>query len=329
MAQQTTQPTKVGGGQITTQQYLDKIQNALMSQIEQKIEAMPDGFNKERFCLNCVTLIRDMLKDNKKKNNLSNISVDSIALCMIKGAFLGLDFMSGECYAIPYAGEMSFQTDYKGELKVCKKHSINPIKDIFAKLVREGDTYEEIVEDGKQNIIFRPLPFNDAPIVGAFAVVTYKDGSMLYESMSAKEIEEIRQNYSKAKDGDAWKKSTGEMYKKTVLRRLSKFIEKDFDKVEQIMSYDEGAGMEFNNAVLSTSRKEAPRLSAAGQPDNVFVQSKVQTRQTRAKEPVTVEPQQAAEFAAFEAAYAQEPLPETPEQMSMNIEAMADELPFN
>lgn len=300
-----------------------------MYQIEQKMEAMPEGFNKDRFCLNCVTLIRDMLKDDRKKQNLCNISIESIALCMIKGAFLGLDFLLGECYAIPYKNEMSFQTDYKGEIKVCKKHSINPIKDIFAKLVREGDTYEEIVEDGKQNIIFKPLPFNDKPIVGAFAIVTYKDGSMLYESMSAQEIEGVRQNYSKAKDGDAWKKSAGEMYKKTVLRRLSKFIEKDFDKVEQIMSYDEGAGMEFSNAVLSTSRKETPRIAATGQPDNVF--SQVQAKQ---KVPVpyqlTTAEQEFADFdAQFAAQYAQEQLPETPEQMSAEIEAMADELPFN
>lgn len=314
---------------MTTSQYLEKIQNAIMVQLTEKISAMPEGFNKDRFTLNCVTLIRDMLKDKKKRDNLSGISAESIALCMIKGAFLGLDFMSGECYAIPYGGEMSFQTDYKGELKICKKHSINPIKDIFAKLVREGDIYEEIVEDGKQNIIFKPLPFNDAPIVGAFAVVTYKDGSMMYESMSAKEIENIRQTYSKAKDGDAWKKSTGEMYKKTVLRRLSKFIEKDFDKVEQIMSYDEGAGMEFNNALLSTSRKQQPQLAATGQPENLF--STAQTKQTRKKEPVQVTQEQADEFAAFEQQLEQpQQEPQQPENPYEGIDQFDDsELPFN
>lgn len=327
MAQQ--QPARSQGGNMTTSQYLEKIQNAIMAQLTEKISAMPEGFNKDRFTLNCVTLIRDMLKDKKKRDNLSGISAESIALCMIKGAFLGLDFMSGECYAIPYGGEMSFQTDYKGELKICKKHSINPIKDIFAKLVREGDIYEEIVEDGKQNIIFKPLPFNDAPIVGAFAVVTYKDGSMMYESMSAKEIENIRQTYSKAKDGDAWKKSTGEMYKKTVLRRLSKFIEKDFDKVEQIMSYDEGAGMEFNNALLSTSRKQQPQLAATGQPENLF--STAQTKQTRKKEPVQVTQEQADEFAAFEQQLEQpQQEPQQPENPYEGIDQFDDsELPFN
>lgn len=265
--------------QVTTAEYLNNIQDALMKQIAEKVGAMPEGFNKDRFILNCITLIRDMLKDKKKRENLDGISADSIALCMIKGAFLGLDFLSGECYAIPYNKEMNFQTDYKGEIKICKKHSIQPIKDIFAKIVREGDLYDEGVEDGKQKLVFKPLPFNNGKIIGAFAIVTYTDGSMLYESMSAEEIEGVRQNYSKAKDSDAWKKSSGEMYRKTVIRRLSKYIEKDFDKVEQLMAYDEGGGVEFQNGLLSTSRKQTAALPEKVEPVDAFAFAKNNSNQ--------------------------------------------------
>lgn len=290
------------GKQVTTAEYLNGIQEALMKQIAEKMGAMPEGFNKDRFVLNCITLIRDMLKDKKKRENLDGISADSIALCMIKGAFLGLDFLSGECYAIPYGKEMNFQTDYKGEIKVCKKHSIQPIKDIFAKVVREGDLYDEGVDDGKQKLTFKPLPFNNGKMIGAFAIVTFTDGSMLYESMSAEEIENVRQNYSKAKDSDAWKKSSGEMYRKTVIRRLSKYIEKDFDKVEQLMAYDEGGGVEFQNGLLSTSRQQAAALPDKGEPVNVFEQIR-QSQQNR-KEPEPVQQERDSrydeEFTRFE-----------------------------
>ncbi len=290
------------GKQVTTAEYLNGIQEALMKQIAEKIGAMPEGFNKDRFVLNCITLIRDMLKDKKKRENLDGIPADSIALCMIKGAFLGLDFLSGECYAIPYGKEMNFQTDYKGEIKVCKKHSIQPIKDIFAKVVREGDLYDEGVDDGKQKLTFKPLPFNNGKMIGAFAIVTFTDGSMLYESMSAEEIENVRQNYSKAKDSDAWKKSSGEMYRKTVIRRLSKYIEKDFDKVEQLMAYDEGGGVEFQNGLLSTSRQQAAALPDKGEPVNVFEQIR-QSQQNR-KEPEPVQQERDSrydeEFTRFE-----------------------------
>lgn len=311
MAQQQQQTGKT----VTTTDYLNQIQAALMNQIQEKMNAMPDGFNKDRFVLNCITLIRDMLKDKKKRENLDGIAPESIALCMIKGAFLGLDFLSGECYAIPYAGEMNFQTDYKGEVKVCKKHSIEPIKDIFAKVVREGDFYDEGVEDGKQNIVFRPVAFSDKPIIGAFAIVTFKDGSMLYESMSAKEIEEVRTNYSKAKNSEAWQKSAGEMYRKTVIRRLSKYIQKDFDNVEQLMAYDEGGGMEFKNSNLITSRQVAA-LPDKGTTVDVFA-----AMNTQKKEPVPVQQQNEEEFRMFEEQYAQPPV--DPEFMIPD-----EELPF-
>ena len=76
--------------------------------------------------------------------------------------------------------KMKFQTDYKGEIKLNKKYSKNPIRDIFAKVVRSGDEFYEEVSGGDQNIYFKPLPFNNGEMVGAFAVIKYKDGSMQY-----------------------------------------------------------------------------------------------------------------------------------------------------
>lgn len=121
-------------GQMTADQYLDQIQNQLMKTLTEKKDAMPPGFNQQRFALNCITVIRDMMKDYKKREQLQTVDINSIVLCMIKGAYLGLDFLNGECYAIPYKGEMTFQTDYKGEIKVCKRFSDDPIKDIYAKV---------------------------------------------------------------------------------------------------------------------------------------------------------------------------------------------------
>ena len=125
---------------------------------------------------------------------------------------------------------------------------------------------------------------------------------MLYESMSAEEIEGVRQNYSKAKDSDAWKKSSGEMYRKTVIRRLSKYIEKDFDKVEQLMAYDEGGGVEFQNGLLSTSRTPQAALPDNGEPVNVFNQIRQAQQNRREPEPVRQERDNRydEEFAQFE-----------------------------
>ena len=73
-----------------------------------------------------------------------------------------------------------------------------------------------------------------------FAVVLFKDGSMMYDTMSVKEIEEVRNNFSKAKNSKAWAATPGEMYKKTVLRRLCKLIDLDFNSQQRLAYEDAG-----------------------------------------------------------------------------------------
>ena len=206
--------------------------------ITSKLDAMPKGFNQTRFMQNCMTVLQDT-------QGIENCSPISISRTLLKGAFLGLDFFQKECYAIPYGNSLQFQTDYKGETKMAKKYSIRPIKDIYAKVIKEGDLFEEEIVSGVQMINFKPLPLNDGEIMGAFAVVLYEDGGMEYEVMTKKEIEDVRNNFSKQKNGLMWTKTPGEAYKKTVLRRLTKKIEKDFASVEQAKTYEESSDFEF------------------------------------------------------------------------------------
>lgn len=208
--------------------------------LETKQEALPKDFNKARFLQNCMTVLQDT-------KGIEQCQPITVARTMLKGAFLGLDFFNKECYAIPYNDTLQFQTDYKGEIKLAKKYSFNPIKDIYAKVVRQGDEFQESIKDGQQTIDFKPISFNNGEIIGAFAVCLFQDGGMIYETMPKQEIEGIRNNFSKAKNSPAWTKTPGEMYKKTVLRRLCKLIELDFDSIESKKTYNETSDFEFQD----------------------------------------------------------------------------------
>lgn len=214
--------------------------NQLEKLLTSKAEALPKDFNQTRFMQNCMTVLQDT-------KGIEKVQPITIARTMLKGAFLSLDFMNKECYAIPYGNSLQFQTDYKGEVKLAKKYSTNPIKDIYAKLVRKGDFFEEEIKEGQQYINFKPIPFNTDEIIGAFAICFYRDGSMIYDTMSKEEIEKVRKNYSKAPNSPSWVKSPGEMYKKTVLRRLCKMISLDFDSIEQQKAYEDGGDAEFKD----------------------------------------------------------------------------------
>lgn len=220
--------------------YLTTIHNGLESALDKQVKALPDKFNKQRFMQNCMTVLQD------GKADFSKCEARTVVRTLLKGAFLGLDFFNGECYAIPYGNSCQFQTDYKGEIKLCKRYSSNPIKDIYAKLVREGDFFEEEIHNGQQTVNFKPKPFNDGKIIGAFAVIVYMDGSMIYDTMSVAEMDNTRQIFSKAANSKAWKDTPGEMYKKTVLRRICKLVDLNFDTAEQCEAFMDGGDMDVN-----------------------------------------------------------------------------------
>jgi recombination protein RecT len=255
---------------------LEVIHRQVNSMIDQKIEAMPKDFNKTRFIQNAMTV----LMENKDK--ISKMNPNSVARTILKGAFLGLDFFQKECYAIPYGTELQFQTDYKGEKKIAKKYSIRPVQDIYAKIVREGDMFDEVIMDGRQSINFKPAPFNDKEIIGAFAVVLYKDGGMQYETMSKKDIDSVRTGYSKQSTGQAWTKSFGEMAKKTVLRRLCKHIEIDFENLEQAKIYEESADVEFKKkkeTVVATSSLDSTPIYEQEEDEQEVIDVEIEPKQ--------------------------------------------------
>lgn len=202
---------------------------ALTERLDGVAEALPKDFNKTRFVQNAVAVIND-------NPNLQKYAPSQLMGGLMKGAYLGLDFYSKECYLVPYGNQLNYQTSYLGAKKLAKKYSIRKIKDIGSKIVREGDFFEETGEGGNTSYIFKPKPFNNGKIVGAFAYVVFEDGGVTVDTMSIDELEKTRSK-SKASNSMAWKDFTTEMYRKTVLHRLCKHIELDFENLEQQNTY--------------------------------------------------------------------------------------------
>ena len=202
---------------------------ALSEKLEVVNEALPKDFNKKRFVQNALSVINE--NPGLQKYNSSQLMGG-----LLKGAYLGLDFYSKECYLVPYGSQLNYQTSYLGAKKLAKKYSIRKIKDIGSKVVREGDFFEETGEGGNTSYIFKPKPFNNGNIIGAFAYVVFEDGGVTVDTMSLEELETTRKK-SKMGNVGAWKDFTSEMYRKTVLHRLCKHIELDFENLEQQSTY--------------------------------------------------------------------------------------------
>jgi recombination protein RecT len=199
----------------------------LASELERPnvMEALPRDFNRARFVQNTLALVHD-------NEQLSKMPQSKLVPVLMKGAYLGLDFFNKECYAVPYGQQLQFTPSYKGMVKLAKKFSKRPIKDIYAHIVHDGDEFESGMEDGQEFVKFNPKPFNDGPIVGAFAVAQYQDGGIKVETMSKQQLDAVKR-MSKAQSGTAWKFFADQMYQKAVIRRLCKGIDLDMETIEQ------------------------------------------------------------------------------------------------
>lgn len=196
--------------------------------------ALPVGFNKARFVQNTIAF---MSTDKGKKimKQYGNQAVTGL----LKGAYLGLDFLNRECYLVPFKNELTFLIDYRGAKKLAKKYSIRPITEISAEVVRKDDEFDYGIKDAKPYFIFKPKSNHNSDIKGAFAYVLFEDGNLLIDYMTIEEIENTRNTASKSKNSSAWRDYYTEMIKKVVLKRLCKQIEIEFVNPEQIESYNE------------------------------------------------------------------------------------------
>lgn len=204
----------------------DTFSYALTESLNEQKAALPSDFNITRFVQNSVALLNgnDVLRDFATKYGTGQIKSG-----LLRGAFLGLDFMNAEAYLVPYGSTLNFMPSYKGMVKLCMKYATRPINTIYAKVVKEGDEFVEEIVNGQPSVTFRPKPFNNGKMVGVFAVCLYKDGGMVYEVMSAEDVAQCRKS-SKAQNSPAWSRFGLEMAKKTVLRRLAKSISIDMDE---------------------------------------------------------------------------------------------------
>lgn len=224
---------------VKEKNFLSDVSAELAKRMETELSAIGSNFNTQRFIMNSVEAVRQCKLIDKP------VSPMQVVNGLMKGAYLHLDFFQGECYLIYYRDRgLTFQTDYKGEVKLAKLHSIKPVFEIYAEVVREGDEYEKVTIQSQRYINHKPKRFNNGNIEGAYAVVKYVDGSSDMVEVSVEDIEKIRNTYSKAPNSGAWVNRYVEMCKKTVLRLLCKNIQLDFT-TEQFEAYQEGGDCEF------------------------------------------------------------------------------------
>lgn len=204
----------------------------LSEESQKKIRAsMPSNFKGE-----AERLIRRAIVYFQTNDKLDEATPQSLMMCVIKSAEMGLPLDGRLCHAVVYnnkykdangkeywAKEASTSPDYRGLIAVAKRTGL--IDDIYAEVVCEGDEFRWHRTHDKDEM-FHSFDLMESPrekTIGVYSKVKPRNAEWRYELMTLKAILDIR-NKSKAKDFGPWKvldsSDWRQMAKKTVLRRV-------------------------------------------------------------------------------------------------------------
>ncbi|RWZ59868.1 recombination protein RecT [Halobacillus fulvus] len=206
-------PAQGNGSANTIQAYLKK----MGPEFER---ALPKHMDADRLGRIAMTTIRQNPK-------LLECSIPSLMGAVMQAAQLGLEpGLIGHCYLVPFYNGKLKQTDvqfiigYKGMIDLARRSG--HIESIYAHAVKENDEFE--YELGLHpKLVHKPATGERGELTFVYAVAHFKDGGYQFEVFSKTDVESIK---SRSKSGNygPWQTDYEEMAKKSVIRRMFKYL---------------------------------------------------------------------------------------------------------
>lgn len=239
MSQEPTPPAT----QPTTSAVATRQQGGLRGLIEgetfagQIAKSLPKHMTPDRFVRVAVTAMN-------KTPKLRECDPSSFCLALLTLSQLGLEPDGRNAHLIPFDNrkkgivECQLIIDYKGLVELVMRSGL--VSNIHADAICENDVFEYDCGEIKAHKIDFRKPRGAA--YAFYARATFKDGSVKSEVMTVDDVRAI-QARSRAGQSGPWVTDFSEMAKKTVFRRLSKWLpissefkdalEKDGDQLEE------------------------------------------------------------------------------------------------
>jgi recombination protein RecT len=216
--------------------------------------ALPQHMRADRMARIALTCFR-------MNPRLAQCTPASVFAAIIQAAQLGLEpGLMGQAYLIPYGDQCQLIPGYQGLLDLVRR--TDRVNVIESHIVFDRDHFK--VQFGTDPRITHEPYFEGDPgtMRLAYAVAQFKGGGWHTEVMSRVAIEKIRdrsQNVQRAKKAGKttpWDTDTEEMWRKTVLRRICKFLPKS-PELAMALALDDAAshgaqGINIDDAIANT-----------------------------------------------------------------------------
>jgi recombination protein RecT len=224
------------------------LSSLLETQKDKLAQVLPRHVTPER-------LLKTLLVAANRTPDLLQCTQSSILETINRAAELGLDLSGtlGEAYPVPFnnkvrgpSGEQWVKQcqliiGYRGFAKLARQ--TGEIKRIEADVVHERDEFD-MRKGSDARCTFAPYLKGDrGQVIGAFAYVLFTDGGEQFDFMPVCDIEKVRQRSKSGSDKSgnaigAWKSDWSEMAKKTVFRRVAKWLPLSTEKFTRAMEVD-------------------------------------------------------------------------------------------
>ncbi len=215
-------------------------------------------------------LIKTALIAINKMPKLLKCTQTSLAQAMMTAGELGLDVSGtlGSAYLVPFDNNKKGVTEcqlivgYRGLIELARRSG--NISTIEAHIVHERDKFS--VRLGTDSGIEHVPEWNGdrGAAVAAYAVAKLADGGIQFDVMTVADIEKVRSK-SRGKNLAPWVENWNEMAKKTVVRRLSKYLPLSVE-MEKAMAIDVESEEILRDAEILTpelpSSKSSSRMAA-------------------------------------------------------------------
>lgn len=236
-----------------------KVSDLINSYKSQIAQALPKMLTPDRMIRTCLTAMM-------RNPDLLDCTGHSLISCILTSSQLGLmpDNVLGECYLIPFNNtakgnkECTFIIGYKGLLTLALRSG--QVQSITAQAVYAanepgGDVFDYDL-GLNEKLEHKPSGMSDpAKITHFYAIVRMKGGGHVFNVMTRAQVEAVRnesKNYkfSKYKEKTVWGLYFEEMGKKTLLRRLMKYVPLS-PEVANVIALDESADAGKQNISLN------------------------------------------------------------------------------
>ncbi len=213
-------------------------------------------------------MARIALTEVRKNPELMHCDPMSFAGAIIQCSQLGLEPGSGlgQAYLIPFNNrrknvkEVNFIVGYRGLIELARRSG--HVESVVGRAVRERDRFVYAYGDDEriEHVPFPGSKEEAGPIIAFYAIARLKGAvHPLREVMDVREVEEIRDRHGHG--NPVWKDNFEAMGRKTVIRRLSKFLPMSPELADAMRAEESSDGSQENWRTIDASYEPAPTLT--------------------------------------------------------------------